>query len=300
MGKASRLKQQSAREKIAAQRAAAERTRRRNIALTTVGSIVVVAAVVLAIVLVAVNRGSSSGNQRGSALTASQTVPVMNKIAAVPESTLAAVGKGTSYPNIFTPISGAAALTSGGKPEVLYMGAEYCPYCATERWAMAVALSRFGTFSNVAAIHSDPNDNPAYVPTLTFYKSTYTSRYVTFTPVEMQTVSRATLQKPTSAQVSLLDKYDAPPYVPSSSAGAIPFMDFGNRWMLSGASYDYALLQGKTWSQIASALHDPSSPIAKGALGTANMMTAAICKLTNNQPAIVCGTSLIKNLQGQL
>src|SRR5258706_2836824 len=28
-----------------------------------------------------------------------------------------------------------------GKPEFLYMGAEYCPYCAAERWAMVVALS---------------------------------------------------------------------------------------------------------------------------------------------------------------
>ena len=39
------------------------------------------------------------------------------------------------------------ALTSNGKPEILYIGAEFCPYCAAERWAIAVALSRFGTLS---------------------------------------------------------------------------------------------------------------------------------------------------------
>src|SRR5690348_15801045 len=29
----------------------------------------------------------------------------------------------------------APALTADGKPRVLYVGAEYCPYCAAQRWA---------------------------------------------------------------------------------------------------------------------------------------------------------------------
>ena len=65
------------------------------------------------------------------------------------------------------------------------MGAEYCPYCAAERWAMAVALSRFGTFSNLRLIHSSSADIYPNTPTLSFYKSSYTSKYVQFTPVEM-------------------------------------------------------------------------------------------------------------------
>jgi hypothetical protein len=70
--------------------------------------------------------------------------------------------------------------------------------------------------------------------------------------------------------------------------------DLGNKYVISGASYNCALLQGKTWSQVA-VLHDPSSPIAQGADGAANYLTAAICKLTGNQPASACtpvGTSL--------
>ncbi|MBO0775058.1 MAG: DUF929 family protein, partial [Actinobacteria bacterium] len=152
MGKASRIRQQSAREKIAAQRAAAERTRKRNIAFTTIGSIVVVAAIVLAFVIIRTNSNSGSKSS-GATLTASQAAPIMNKITAVPQSTLTAVGKGTTYPHMLIPVNGTP-LTSGGKPEVVYMGAEYCPFCATERWAMAVAFSRFGTFHNVSAIHS--------------------------------------------------------------------------------------------------------------------------------------------------
>jgi thiol-disulfide isomerase/thioredoxin len=196
------------------------------------------------------------------------------------------------------PLSGAPALTSGGKPEVLYMGAEYCPFCATERWAMLNALSRFGTFSNIKFIHSAADDAPASVPTLTFYQSGYSSKYVAFTPVEMQKIDRSALQNPTSAQKALLNKYDAPPYV-QGAGGSIPFLDFGGKYIVSGASYDYNVLSGKSYAQIAAAMKDPSTDIAKGALGTANQMTAAICKLTGDQPATAC-TASIKALEAGL
>ena len=62
-----------------------------------------------------------------------------------PRSTRWAAAQATSAPTTIT----GAPLTSGGKPEMLYIGAEYCPYCAAERWAMIVALSRFGTFSGL-------------------------------------------------------------------------------------------------------------------------------------------------------
>ena len=107
------------------------------------------------------------------------------------------------------------------------------------------------------------------------------------------------LQTPTSAQQALLKKYDAPPYVSSQDAGAIPFVDFGNKYLISGASYSPQLLQGKTWSQIATALKDPTSPIAKAIDGTANYITAAICQLTGNQPASAC-TPAVQALEKKL
>jgi Domain of unknown function (DUF929) len=182
---------------------------------------------------------------------------------------------------------------------VLYIGAEYCPYCAAERWAMAVALSKFGTFTGLHGIHSSSSDVPPSIPTLTFYKTGYTSKYLVFTPVETTTEDRNTpLQKTTAAQQALLNKYDAPPYVSQGSTGAIPFVDFGNKFLVSGASYNPAVLQGKSWSEVAAALSDPASPISQGAVGAANSMTAAICKLTNNQPATAC-TPAIQKLEGQ-
>ena len=144
----------------------------------------------------------------------------------------------------------------------------------------------------------------ANTPTWTFVKSHYTSKYLTFSTVETQSNiptsggSYTTLQTPTSAQQALLTKYDAPPYVSSANAGAIPFIDFGNKYMLSGASYSPQVLQGKSWSQIASALKDPTSPIAKAVDGTANYLTATICKLTGNQPASAC-TPVVKQLEAK-
>jgi len=32
---------------------------------------------------------------------------------------------------------------------VSYVGGEYCPYCAIQRWALLVALSKFGSFTNL-------------------------------------------------------------------------------------------------------------------------------------------------------
>ena len=81
---------------------------------------------------------------------------------------------------------------------------------------------------------------------------------------------------------------------------AIPFVDFGNKYAISSVSYAYQLLQGRTWSQIAAALSDPPNPIAQGAVGSANMITAAICKITNDQPAAVCDAAPVTALKSQL
>jgi Domain of unknown function (DUF929) len=311
MGKASRAKRDGTRrERVAAQQAAARRAEIRNKVLMFSGVVVVIIAVVVSFVVVKANSkphaSTASGVSNGPVGTA--LANVVTDTTSVPASTLNQVGAGSGVSARPLTITGGTPLTSGGKPEVLYMGAEYCPYCAAERWAMVVALSRFGTFSGLSTVHSGSADQFPNTPTWTFYKSTYTSKYLTFTPVEMQTniptqtssgASYTTLQTPTSAQQALLAKYDAPPYVASSSAGSIPFIDFGNKYMLSGSSYSPSVLQGKTWSQIAVALKDPTSPIAKAVDGTANYLTATICKLTGNQPAAAC-TPVVKKLEAKI
>ena len=294
MGKAARARQQAARERIAAQRAAARRAETRRRVLIAGGSALVVVAVIVAFVVIRANSGGSPsvppGSPKGTVLPAS----VQRDITSVPASTLDAVGSGSvnSYnPAPVKPISGAP-LTEGGKPEMLYIGAEFCPYCAELRWSMAVALSRFGTFiTPLRGIHSSPSDVFPNTATLTFYRSRYTSNYLAFTPVENETVDRSPLQPTTAQQQALWDKYDANSY---------PFIDVGNKYDVTEPMYDPQVLQGKTWAQIASALHNPSSPIAQGALGAANYITAAICKTTGGRPSNVCASQAITRLEPKL
>jgi thiol-disulfide isomerase/thioredoxin len=293
MSKATRIRQQNARERIAAQRAAARRAEIRNRVLIVSGSVLAVIAIVVAFVLVKVtqNNNSSSGstNPSGTALPAS----VMKNITSVPASTLNTVGIGSVLSYNPQPISSVSntKLVSGGKPEMLYIGAEFCPYCAAERWGMAVALSRFGTFSPLKGIHSSSTDTDPNTPTLTFYKSTYTSKYLVFTPVENETVDKTLLQTPTASQQALWNDYNANSY---------PFIDFGNQYVIKAPSYDPGVLANMSWAQVASALHNPSTAAAQGADGAANLITAAICKMTGGQPASVCSSAGVKAASAHL
>ena len=305
MSKATRIRQQNAREKIKAQQAAARRAEVRKRTLIVAGSIVVVLAIVVAFVAIGLNHnnkpsGGSASSTTGTVLPAS----VHKDITTVPASALDKVGVG-SVPSFMAsgeggqpPITAISdkALSSNGKPEMLYIGAEYCPYCAAMRWSMAVALSRFGTFTTpLHGIHSSSTDTDPNTPTLTFYQSSYSSPYLTFTPVENETISKTPLQNTTAAQQALWQKYDS-----TAQGLGYPFIDFGNKYVIKLPIYDPGVLAGMTWAQVAAALHNPNSPVAQGALGAANLMTAAICKMTNGQPGNVCTSAAVVSASAHL
>jgi hypothetical protein len=187
------------------------------------------------------------------------------------------------------------------------VGAEWCPYCAAERWAMAAALSRFGTFSGLHLIHSSGQDVYSNTATLSFYKAVYTSKYLVFTPVEAQTVARATLQNPTNAQLAVMNVYDAPPYVPAVDKGAFPFVDVGNQYFADFAQYQPSVLgstqnvdpshYGLTWTQIAQDLQNPNNSVSQAIVASANHITAAICKVTHGQPGNVCTSQAVTSIK---
>ena len=307
MGKASRTKVDvSRREKIAAQRAAARKAERRRRILIASGAIVVVVVIVVVFVVVKLGSKTTPSKAASNGPTGSALATVVDKVTTVPVSALNAVGNGGSQVDAKPiPVSPAVAtLTANGKPEMLYLGAEYCPYCGAERWSMIVALSRFGTFTGLATVHSSSTDVYPNTPSWTFLHASYASKYLTFTPVEecsnipnggTSCNGYTTLQTPTAAEQALATKYDVAPY--TTEDGAIPFIDFGNKYIISGASYNAQLLQGLSWSQVATDLSNPSSSVAKAADGAANYITAAICTMTNNLPATAC-TATVKSLEG--
>lgn len=293
MGKGARTRAASARERIAAQQVAARKAEQRRRALLISGS----AGLVLVIVVGLIGFKAlftSSAKQAGSGHLPTSVAAAVTK---VPATTLAAISTGgipNPIPTYIKPITDSP-LISGGKPEMLYIGAEFCPYCAAMRWSMAIALSRFGTFGPFTGIHSSSSDVYPNTATLTFYKQRYTSKYLTFTEVENTTVTKQLLQKPTTAEQALWLKYDNSPQGPG-----YPFISFGNKVVLTGPIYSPRVLQGLTWTQIASELKIPTSAVATSVIGSANYLTAAICKMTSDTPASVCKAAPIPAIEAKL
>ena len=274
--------------------------RSRHPVLTALVPVVLVIAVIATMVLIkATGRPASTAAHHASSNTGATVLPasVLASLS-VPTATLDAVGSPASVVPP-TSVGGGGAILRGadGKPLVTYIGAEYCPYCAAERWALAVALSRFGTFSHLSGTHSGSADVYPNTQTLSFYGSSYSSPYVDFQPVEEATNQQVggtyqTLQTPTAAQSSLMSTYDA--------TGSIPFLDIGNRYVITGASYSPQVLQGMSRAQIAAQLSDPSSPVAQAIDGTANDITAAITRVTGSQPSSVANSPAIAAIAKKL
>ncbi len=183
-------------------------------------------------------------------------------------------------------------------PEVFYLGAEYCPFCAAQRWPTIIALSRFGTWSGLGNMTSSSSDLYPSTPTFTFVKTKYSSPYLVFKSVEIETNvfdsatnSYTKLQTPTKSEQALFDKYDTSTYIkglPASDDGSIPFMSIDNKFLVSGASYTPATLQSLSRTTIAQGLDTTSSPVTDAIIASANYLTASICSVTGQKPSNVC------------
>lgn len=253
--------------------------------------------VIIGVFVFVATRSASQTNTNPLLQTTAADQTVLQQLTGVSDSTLATIGTG-GVKQPFQTYTGQPSLKGpNGHPEFLYVGGEYCPYCAAERWAMINALSRFGTFSKLSQMQSY-EDN---VSTFSFYGSQYTSQYIDFVPVEtygneLDSTGQAyvPLQQMTTEQQKTFIQYN--------SQQAFPFVDINNQYVLVGASYAPTTLLDSsqkpfTWQTIASSLTNTKSPIAQGILGTANYMTAAICKTTNQQPGNVCNTSTIQKIE---
>jgi hypothetical protein len=269
---------------------------RRN-PLFLVGGIVVALVIIIGVFVYLAHQGSASSGQT-STHTDSTT---FKAVTSVDPTLLSQIGTG-GVANPFTTPSGSPPALTGptGKPEVFYYGGEFCPYCAAQRWSVIVAMSRFGTFSTLNETTSSSTDVYPDTHTFTFYKSSYTSSYVDFVPVEGEDRNQQPLQTLTTDQQTLVSTYD--------SASSIPFMDIGNKYLVPNPVFSPALLRSNTQdpnsqpltqSQIAGQLSTNNS-LSQQILGGANYFTAAICSLTNNQPSSVCGDTAIQSIEKSL
>ncbi len=202
---------------------------------------------------------------------------VARQVTTVPAAVLTRVSPGQAATPLQTVKTPGPLLTIGGKPAIVFVSEESCPFCAAERWPLAVALAHFGTWSHLGSTRSSATDIYPDTATLSFRTARYASTELTLRTTELADNTGHLLQPQTPLDTRLIDTYDVPPYVNSADqSGAVPFLDIGNHYVLAGAQYNPQVLAGLSAAQIASRLSNPSSPVAKAIDGSARVIITAI------------------------
>lgn len=259
--------------------------------IRNLGAIIVVTVVVV-LIGAFVAFAKYRNNQAAAGIGDPVPSAVMTDLTTVPASVFEKVGTGSVKDQLQATAANTPLRTSGSKPEIIYVGAEYCPFCAAERWGTVIALSRFGSFSGLTLMRSSSTDSYPNTPTLSFRNATYTSNYIVFNTTETQDRTNQPLATPPADVMTIFSTYD--------SQGSIPFMSYGNQYVTIGGPFYPTMMANLDWQQVSSQMKDPNSDVAKAVIGSANYQTAAICKLTNNQPGSVCNTTVIQKIEATL
>jgi Domain of unknown function (DUF929) len=118
--------------------------RRRVVVIAAAGALLVAAATLATFRL---TEGPRTDPALAGLITEITTVPVGNSAPGLP-GLPASASSASAYsstllisPGTLSAVSGPP-FTRGGKPEVLYVATEYCPYCAMENWPQLAAALR--------------------------------------------------------------------------------------------------------------------------------------------------------------
>jgi hypothetical protein len=265
------------------------------------------AAVVIAAVALASNLGGKGGTEpapaegapyRPPSATGTYQLPAgaVSLVEGIPVSAFIAnakaqLGRGQVTPPEKLPPS-APKLSSGGRPEIMFICAEYWSKCAAERWALVMALSKFGTFTTLKGTTSSAAGTSPKTPTFSFYGATYSSRYLTLVTDELETSTDVgggeypLLQPPTTQEMTLMNAWDRAPY--TTITLSLPFAYIGGRFLLTTAQYDASAISQMSFQAAASIMSSGTGSVSRHAEAAAGYLVADFCALTRGQPARVC------------
>ena len=212
------------------------------------------------------------------------------------------------------------AILINGKPTVVYIGADTCPFCGENRWAMALALSQFGNFTQLFQGYSALQDGD--VPTLYWvpmnatvaqgveFGNYYQSNYINFITAEyespitghfsVQPLSYFISQSPNQVYNAVLNfmnatgKFQGTPFTmwgTSLDAGADAVV-VGNN-LTNG----WNSLSNMTHAEILSQLQSYNDQFAWGEYAAADVYIAQLCPSIKGTAPPVCGLSSIKQLE---
>jgi hypothetical protein len=257
------------------------------------GAVVVIIIGVVGLVVYALTRPTVTPQTTPRSLTAPGVVMSLAKVPGRVFDTIG-ISSPTAIVEPPTVVANQPPLTSSDKPEVLFVGAEFCPFCASERWPLIVALSRFGHFESLANMQSSGNSVFPGVQTFTFFGTTYVSRYVAFDGIELYSDTPdahgvyTRIARLSPSEASLVARYG------TAAGRADPFVDIDNRTLATTSGFSPAVLVGQSQAQIAGELSQPTSVTGQAIVASANYLTAGICEATHQLPTSVCASKGVR------
>lgn len=278
----------------------------RNAGWRYLGLVAVV--LVLAVEIVAKAGGAGTKVAAPPNLTSyvNQAVPasLVTTLKSASEDALTFTGTGTPILADSAKLSSASGPVKG-LPTIYYQGADFCPYCATNRWPILLTLLRFGSVSGLRYMLSSPTDVYANTSTFTFASLRFTSPYVAFNEAETENrFDNVKLQTPDAANEAAWNRYNTTKYM-GTGAGYIPFLDVANRYGWVGAPFVPTGLGSARWATVAKSLVTAAKTGTGAAtfvniLHMANVYTAAVCASDGARPAAVCTAPGVVAARGDL
>jgi hypothetical protein len=227
-----------------------------------------------------------------------ETAPdVLRTLASEPVVTFDSVGVTAPDTGLTPPtvVSGQPPMYSQEKPDVLFVGSEYCPFCAAERWPLILALSRFGTFSLLHDMESSTASVFPGLQSFSFFGASYTSPYLTFTGIEIYSDVPATngvftkISTLTSGQQALVTHYQS-----AGGAGTYPLVDIDNVMVSTTSGFSPAAILRVARPTIVSDLKNATTASSRAIVASANYLSAGICVATHQNPASICSSKGVR------
>lgn len=188
----------------------------------------------------------------------------------------------------FMHVSDQPLKRSSHKSLIFFMGAGFCPYCASERWAIVSALNNFGRWQGlVETASADHDEKYLNIPTLNFARAKYTSEYLEFVGRETTDRNFEPLQELDERDYEILDTFN-PDQI-------IPFLLIDGQFMQVGSGYSPQLLEGMSHAKLKAEVQNPASSVGKAIKTEADNITALICNSIAGK-ANVCHSEDIKTL----
>jgi hypothetical protein len=185
--------------------------------------------------LVTVKLTATPGHQAAGESAA--PVAVVLQVTTVPTALLSRADPGQAATPLQKATTTGPPLIINGKLAIVFVSEESCPFCAAERWPLTVALSHFGTWSQLGITKSSATDAYPNTATLSFRAARYRSAELALRSTELTDNAGHPLQAQTPLDAKLIGTYDVPPYVNSADqSGAVPFLDIGNQYILAERS----------------------------------------------------------------